>query len=96
MNNPFGIPNAAVSRTVSGTSARVAYAGTGNVVRICNVGSAEAFVRSGTSAVVATTSCMSIPGGVVEVFSIPLTDTHLAAITEGGDTTLRIARGDGF
>lgn len=96
MNTPFGIPSAAVSRTVSGTSARVAYAGTGNVIRICNVGASEAYVKSGDSTVTATTSSMSIPAGVVEVFTIPKTDTHLAAISDGGATTLRIARGDGF
>ncbi len=97
MNTPFGIPSAAVSRTVSGTSARVAYAtGSGNVIRICNVGAAEAYVKSGDSTVTATTSSMSIPAGVVEVFTIPKTDTHLAAISDGGSTTLRIARGDGF
>lgn len=95
MPNPFAIPEAAVSLNVTSTTGSTALVGTGMQIRICNVGGTECFVKVGTSAVTATTSAMSIPAGAIEVFTIPLTATHLAAITSVGTTTLRIARGEG-
>ena len=93
--NPFSIPNAAVSLAVTSATERVALAGTGMQVRICNVGGAECFVMHGDVTVEATTSNMSVPAGAIEVFTIPLTSTHIAAITASGTTTLRLARGEG-
>jgi hypothetical protein len=95
MNIPFAIPAAAVTLAVTTTTGSVALAGTGSALRVCNVGGAECFLAAGSSTVTATTASMSVPAGAIETFTIPITATHVAAITASGTTTLRLARGEG-
>jgi hypothetical protein len=95
MTIPFAIPEAAASLSVTSTTARVALVGSGTQVLLKNVGGTECFVKVGSVAVVATTSCMSVPAGEIATYSISPTATHIAAITASGTTTLRIARGNG-
>lgn len=93
--NPFSIPAAAVSLAVTSTTGNVALAGSGNQLLVKNVGATECFLTVGSSTVEATTANMSVPPGEIAVYTIPISATHVAAITASSTTTLRLARGEG-
>lgn len=85
------------SLAVTSTTGNVALpAGTsGGTITILNVGTKEAFVFFGGSAVTAATTNESVPAGSGRCFSIS-SQTYVAAITAGSDTTtLRISQGSG-
>lgn len=80
-----------VSLAVTSTTGSVAYGVSSDFVRIVNLGSTTAYIRSGDSTVTATTSHLAIAGGAIEVFRRDWKDTHFAAITSSGTTTLSIS-----
>lgn len=92
--NPF-TPGLSASRTVSGSSARVALpGGQGDVLRILNDATATAFFKFGDVTVEAAVTDTPILAGMSEVFTYPANATYIAAIGTSG--TLRITRGYGY
>lgn len=57
---------------------------------------ANCFIKFGDSTVVATTSDMVIPLGTVEIFTVPVNATHVAAITSAGTAILNLTLGEGI
>jgi hypothetical protein len=102
---PFAFPAVNSTVAVTGTSQRIALAGSGNTVVVKNAGSTECFIAVGDVTVVATAGAgstaasdgsFSILPGEIAAYTIPLSATYLAAICAGaGTTTLRVARGEG-
>lgn len=84
----------AASLAVTTSTGNVALPGTGPVVMIANVGSAEAFVKFGGSTVTAATTDESIANGHGRCFQVQ-TQTYVAAITAASTATLRISQGIG-
>lgn len=84
-----GTSSSNVARTLSGHLG-------GDEIRIANTGTAVAFVEFGESTIAATTTT-SVPilPNTVEVFSVNPVQTHVAAITVSGTTTLYITTGRG-
>lgn len=105
MSNPFSIPTVNGTIAATASSQRISMPGTGGSIMIQNTGGTECFVAVGDSTVTATAGGsataaadggMSVPPGIIAVYSIPQTATHLAAIcAAGGTTTLRVSRGSG-
>jgi hypothetical protein len=103
-NNAFTFPTVNGTVAVTTTSQRVAMQGSGGSLVLKNVGGTECFVAVGNSTVTATAGTsatdetdgsFSIPAGEVGSYSIPVTATHVAAVTASGTTTLRVSRGEG-
>src|SRR5688500_609681 len=93
-------PQAASSTTLSVTSAsgNVAIPGNPTQVRLStDVGDAVCFIDFGTSGVAAVSSgaSMRLGPGAIEVFTVPLNATHVAAKTAAGTATLYITPGEG-
>jgi hypothetical protein len=83
-----GTTSTRVQRTLSGQG--------GDEIRVANTGTAVAFVEFGASTIDATvTASLPILPGAVEVFSVNPMQTHVAAITASGTTTLYISTGRG-
>lgn len=102
MNITVFQPLASTTLAVTDTTARVALPvlPSGPVVsdiRIANAGSTDCFFAFGNSAVAALDDGTSVylKAGAVELFRCADADTHLAAITASGTTTLYISRGEG-
>ena len=106
MNKSFAIPTVNGTVAVTTTSQAIALQGAGGALLVKNVGSTECFIAVGSSTVTATAAAaapatdatdgsMSIPAGEIGTYSIPVTATHLAAVTASGTTTLRVSRGEG-
>lgn len=97
MTFPFSPTQAGVALAVTTTSARVARATAGaprnEVIRVCNTGSAAAFVALGDSTVTAATTDLAVPPNA-EVYLVlnPLL-THVAAITSSSTAQLSIVTG---
>lgn len=95
---PFS-PGATAKITVAATTARVALSQQRGPfqVRVCNLGSAAAWIAFGDGTVVATTSDMPIPAGHVEYFTVGdnAIVPYVAAIAAGttGDIAFTIGRG---
>lgn len=92
-------PGATVNIDVSGSTQRVALgnAAGGQQVRICNLGTAPAWLAFGGSDVEATTAAGTpIPAGAVEVLTIPRTATHVAAIAAGATGKVYFTLGVGI
>jgi hypothetical protein len=93
----FSVTQPGVALAVSTTSASVARATAGaprnEVIRICNTGTAAAFVALGTDAVTAAVTDLAIPpNGEVFLVVNPVI-THVAAITASGTAQLSIVTG---
>lgn len=78
----------------SGSTGRTRLTG-GSAVRICNSGTVSVFIKFGNSGVVATTSDMEIPAGVVEIFLLPPSAEFIAYITAGAAGALNMTTGEG-
>ncbi len=78
---------------VSTTSGGGPIPGTGNIARVCNVGSTECFIRFSEDNTEATTESFPIPGNTIQY--VVLSDGYdtVDAITASGTTTLRVTRG---
>jgi hypothetical protein len=96
---PFQFPPAnSVNLAATSSSSRVALSTTGeDFVRVSIPSSGvDTFVEFGDSTVVAVLGTAThIPPGDVEVFRVPLSYTHIAAITASGSSTVYAVRGDG-
>jgi hypothetical protein len=96
--HPFG---PSVTLNVSATTASIARTPQVNAfdtadLRIANIGATVARIALGGSDVAATVAAgMPILPGTAEVFQVDLTETHVAAITEAGSTTLVLTTGRG-
>ncbi len=92
---PF-TPAGTVSRTVTGTTARVALAKSGlNQVMVTSLaGNAIAFINFGSVTVEAAVTDTPILPGTVQMFTIPQDTTNVAAIGTAG-TTLYFTSGEG-
>lgn len=100
MFNVFSPTGATVNVAVSTTSARVARTTLnqpdGAIVRLANTGTETCFVSFGDDTVTATAAAgIPILGGTVEAFSVSQRQTHVAAITGTGTTTLYVTTGKG-
>ena len=100
MNSVFTPVGATVNIAAATTTANVARTSLdlreGAQVRVCNSGSVVAFVAFGDSGATATTTTsMPILPNTVEVFTVNPTQTHMAAITASGSTTLYLTTGVG-
>jgi hypothetical protein len=86
-----------ITRSVSTSSASVAIPGDPTRVRLLTKPTdSPVWVEFGTSGVTASTSTsMRLNAGAIEVFSVPLNVTHIAAITDSGSATLYITPGEG-
>lgn len=95
---PFSPSGDSINLAVTGTSSRVTLpAGAPSSIRVSNPGGVTVYVRFGDSVVAAQASTgMDLLPGTVETFRVPVGTTHLAAITDGGVTTLRITPGQGL
>ena len=94
-------PMGSISLAVTGTSANAALVGGGARAVITNVGSVVAYINFGTGAVTATTASHAILEGTQVVFSVPEDTagellTHIAAISDGNATTIKVSTGDGI
>ena len=89
-------PAGTVSRTVTGTTARVTLAKTGlNQVMVTSAAANTiAFIKFGSVTVEAAVTDTPILPGTVQVFTIPLDATNVAAIGTAG-TTLYFTSGEG-
>lgn len=95
-------PGASGTIAVTSASDRLAVTGLGKTLYVTNVGTTECFIAIGGSTVTAVaggattalTGGMSIPAGFAFACGMD-TNTHIAAITASGTTTLRVTRGDG-
>jgi hypothetical protein len=90
-----------ISLAVTGTTANAALSGGGPRAVITNVGSVVAYISFGTAGVTATTASHAILEGTQVVFSVPEDTagnllTHIAAISDGNATTLKISTGEGI
>ena len=97
--NAFYPNGSTVNLTASTSSGRVAVTGpgTGANVRVYNSGTDTAFIAFGDSTVTAsTTTGMPIPGGAVEMFTLPQNITNIAAITASGSPVLYFTTGQGI
>lgn len=103
---PFRVAYVNSTIAVTTTSQSIAMQGAGPTVLVQNVGAVECFIAVGGSGVTATAAAaspatdatdgsMSIPAGAIAVYTIPEVDTHLAAVTASGTTTLRVSRSEG-
>ncbi len=91
---PF-TPGVTVSRTVTGTTARVAITGAGEQITITSApDNTLAFINFGDSAVTAAVTDFPVAPGTEQTVTIPPGATHVAAIGTTG-TTLYFSRGDG-
>jgi hypothetical protein len=84
--------------TGTGTSSRVTLLGEGNALSLHNKGSVTVYVAWGNSSVVATTAHWGVDPGVKEVVSLPKdgSATHVAAITDTGESVVLVHRGYGI
>ncbi len=95
--NPF-TPGTSWSLSVSATSTSASLTSLGgDTLRICNVGTADAFINFGTTTATAVTATnMCVPGDTINCFTIPGTAATVAAVSAAGETTtLRFTRGWG-
>jgi hypothetical protein len=85
------------SLAVTTSSDRVAITGNPTQVRLrTNGADAVAFITFGDSTVTAATATgIPLGPGAIEVFSVPLNATHIAAITASGTATLYVTPGEG-
>ncbi|TCL70548.1 hypothetical protein [Rhizobium sp. BK251] len=101
MQNGFA-PGPSGTIAVTDTSDNLGLPTTGNNVYVANVGDVECFIAFGGSDVEAVAAgdttgilgSMSIPSGFTASLSMG-SNTHIAAVTADGATTLRVTRGDG-
>lgn len=95
---PFSIPDAggSIEAEASTTSANYAIPGTGTQIYCANSTSQGCFVAVGGVSVLATDTCIFVPGNDSRVFTIPPTASHVAVLTQTGTTSLFVARGVGF
>ena len=94
----ININAASVALTVGTATARVAIAGAPSSYLLIDntlTGAVDCYVRSGNSAVVATTSDMHIAAGEKGVYAIDPSHTHVAGITASGSCSVRFVRGNG-
>ncbi len=97
MLNPF-TPGSTVSRGVTGTTANVALPSTrGNQILVTSPGGSAttSFIKFGISTVEAAVTDFPILAGTVQVLTIPMSATHVAAINATGAQTLYFTAGDG-
>lgn len=97
--NVFQPNGSTVNLSVTTSSASVALtgSGTGANVRVYNAGSDTIFLAFGTSGVTAaTTTGIPIPSGAIEMYTLPPTFTHAAAITASGSATAYFTTGQGI
>lgn len=66
-----------------------------SAVCVSNIGSEAAYIRTGDSTVVATTADYLLLSGTQVTISKKKTDTHLAAITASGASSVHIIAGAG-
>lgn len=95
---PIGDTASLAAATTSARVARVigGFANDPGNIRIANTGSVVAFVEFGDSTITSTaTAGMPILPNTVEVFEIRQNETHVAAITASGSTTLYLTTGEG-
>lgn len=96
---PFQPQGSTVNISASNVSSNVALTGAGNggTVRVFNAGTATIFLAFGTSSSVAatTTAGIPIPSGMREVYTLPPTITHAAAITASSTATVYFTTGQG-
>jgi hypothetical protein len=96
--SPLGLGT--VNITATTTTGNVALnrptAPMGADVRLYNAGAVAVFVMFGASDVAATTGNMPLAPGSVEVFALPPSATHLAAITATGTATVYATAGVGL
>ena len=98
---PFnGGQGASITATnVSGNVALVGVSASAPYALICNQSSIWASVQFGDSAVVATTSSMSIPPGACALVTLAVANqpmpTHMAAIVAAGSAFLQVTMGYG-
>lgn len=84
-----GINSSSASISASTTSARAAYTEDNKqFVRVLNGSTAVAFLKSGNSAVDATTGGTFLGAGKEAIFEKGINDTHLAAILSTGTGTV--------
>lgn len=95
MLNPFS-PGATVSRSVTGTTARVALPTSyGNQIMVTSAsGNSIAFIKFGDATIEAAVTDTPILPGTVQVFTVQPSMTNVAAIGTTG-TTLYFTSGDG-
>lgn len=97
--NAFQPNGSTVSLTAGTSTGSVALTGggSGSNVRVYNSGTVVAFVNFGTSTVTAAVaSGMPIAPGAVEMFTLPQSVTHAAAITAAGTPVLYFTTGQGI
>ncbi len=95
-------PGASGTIAATTTSQSVAVTGNGKTLYVANAGTTECFVAVGDSSVTAVAGAgstglaghMSVLPGTCFALSMDR-NTHVAAITASGTTTLRFTRGDG-
>lgn len=95
---PFGpIAAGTVNVTGAASSARVSLGAASKFqVRLYNSGSVTAFIEFGDSTVAAAVATgFPLPAGQVEVFTIPQSTTHMAAITSTGTAVVYASLGMG-
>lgn len=101
MSKPFQPAADTVNLAVTSSTGRVAFlssARTGGQVRLHNAGPALVFVNFGTSSVTATTAAgFPLPVGAIEVFTVGIDATNVAALTAsaGLTATLYATAGNG-
>lgn len=95
-------PGASGTIAATTSSQSVAVTGKGKTLYVANAGTTECFVAVGSSDVVAVAGAgitglaghMSVMPGICFALAMDR-NTHVAAITASGTTTLRFTRGDG-
>lgn len=101
MSPPFSpVAASTVTLAVTNSSSRVQFTSVANKrrsVRVANVGPRPIFVEFGDVTVVATTAAgVPVAPGTSEVFGIPSSVTHVAALTASGTATLYTTPGQGL
>jgi hypothetical protein len=91
-------PTNSTTLSVTASSDRVGIPGSPSQVRLSTNGTdSVCFIEFGDSNVtaVSTGTSMRLGPGAIEVFSVPLNATHIAAKTASGTATLYITPGEG-
>lgn len=81
------VTGAGISIDADDTTGSASLGSAGYHVIVSNAGSSGCYVELGTSTVTATTADLYIPAGQTFVLARALTQTHIAAICDSGEST---------